>query len=115
MKHYALFFRASRTLTPQEQQQRAPQIGAWIKRTTDMGITLDPRSLDSTATTFLPEASEVATQNGPTDPSLAFLVFFDSSSREQAEEIARTHPGRHYGVAVEMREWTSPVPVAVPQ
>ena len=115
MKHYALFFHASRTLTHEEQKQRVPQIAAWVKRVTDMGITIDPRSLDDTATTFFPEASKVATRNGPSDPTLAFIVFFDSSSRDQAEEIARTHPGRHYGVTVEVREWTSPVPVAVAQ
>jgi hypothetical protein len=36
-------------------------------------------------------------------------------SRDQALNIARIHPGLHYGVTVEVREWTSPRETAAKQ
>jgi hypothetical protein len=36
------------------------------------------------------------------------IVFFDSADKDQAVNIARMHPGPRYGVAVKLREWTSP-------
>jgi hypothetical protein len=108
MKHYALLFHTSRTVTPEEQKQRAVEIAAWVKQVTGMGITLDPRSLGETAANFAAKGTEIISGNGSTDPSLSNIVFFDSPSRDQAVDIARIHPGLHYGVTVEVREWTSP-------
>jgi hypothetical protein len=108
MKHYALLFHTSRTLTPEELKQRSVEIAAWVKRITDMGITLDPRSLGETAATFSSEGNKAVSRNGSSDPTLSNIVFFDSSSKDQAVDIARMHPGLHYGVTVEVREWTSP-------
>jgi hypothetical protein len=109
MKHYALVFRSTRTLTPEELMQRPVEIAAWVKRVTNMGITLEPRNLGETAANFSAEGSEVVSRKGPSDPTLSTIVFFDSSSRDQAVNIARMHPGMHYGVTVEVREWTSPL------
>jgi hypothetical protein len=112
MKHYALLFRASRTLTPEELKQRAVDIQLWVKRVTEMGVTLDPRSLGETATRFSTEGGAVVSHEGPSDTALGGpIVFFDSPSREQAMEIARLHPGLHYGVSVELREWSTPRPI----
>jgi hypothetical protein len=110
MKHYALLFHpsTSRILTPEEQKQRTLEIAAWAERVTKMGITLDPRALGETATTLSGKGSEVALSNGSSDPTLTFIVFFDSPTKDQAVDIARIHPGLHYGVTVEVREWTSP-------
>lgn len=108
MKHYALLFHATRTLTPEELQQRKLDIAAWVNRVTDMGITLDPRALGDTAATLSAEGSEIVARKGSNDPTLRNLVFFDSASRDQAVDIARIHPGLRYGVTVEVREWTSP-------
>src|SRR5258708_2919382 len=108
MKHYALLFHTSRTLTPDEQKQRALDIAAWVKGVTEMGVMLDPRSLGETAANFSAEGSEIVSRHGSSDPTFSNIVFFDSSSREQAVEIARKHPGLHYGVTVEVRQWTSP-------
>jgi hypothetical protein len=110
MKHYALLFHTStsRTLTAEEQKQRAVEIAAWVERVTKMGITLDPRALGETATTLSAKGSEVVLSNGSSDPTLSFIVFFDSPTKDQAVDIARIHPGLHYGVTVEVREWTSP-------
>jgi len=52
---------------------------------------------------------------GRATPRSFTIVFFDASSKEQAVEIARIHPGLHYGVTVEVREWTSPRETAVRQ
>ena len=108
MKHYALVFHATRTLTPEELEQRKVEIAAWVKQVTDMGITLDPRALGQTAATFSADGNEVVSREESSDPTLSNIVFFDARSRDQAVNIAQIHPGLHYGVTVEVREWTSP-------
>ena len=113
MKHYALIFRATRTLTPEELKQRAVEIPAWVKRVEDMGVTLDPRNFGETAASFSVAESEVVSHEGSSNPTFVTIVFFEASSKEQAVEIARIHPGLHYGVTVEVREWTSPRETAV--
>ena len=67
MKHYALIFRPTRVLTPEELKQRPVEIAAWVKRVTDMGITLDPRSFGETAANFSAEGSEVVSRNGSSE------------------------------------------------
>jgi len=113
MKHYALIFQATRTLTPEEQKQRAVDIAAWVKKVTDMGITLDPRNFGETLAAFALEDSKVVARDGVGSPQPATIVFFDAPSSEQAVDIARIHPGLRYGVTVEVREWTSPRALAV--
>ena len=108
MKHYVLIFHSTRTLTPEEIKQRGVDIAAWVKQVTDMGITLDPRSLGETLANFSAEGNKIVSREGPSDPAFRNLVFFDTASSEQAVTIARTHPGLHYGATVEVREWTSP-------
>jgi hypothetical protein len=108
MKHYALLFHTSRTLTPNEQKRRGVEIAAWVEQVMNMGITLDPRSLGETAVTFSSKGNEVISGNGSSDPALSNIVFFDSPNPDQAIHIARIHPGLHYGVTVEVREWASP-------
>ena len=115
MKHYALIFHATRTLTPEELEQRKVEIAAWVKRVTDMGITLDPRALGETEETFSAKGNEIVSHKRSSDPTLRNLVFLDSPSRDQAVDIARIHPGLHYGATVEVREWTSPRETTVKQ
>ena len=52
---------------------------------------------------------------GMVNPALANIVFFDAPSKEEALEIARIHPGLHYGVTVEVREWDRPRPPVATQ
>lgn len=111
MKHYALLFRATRTFTPEELKQRPIDIAAWVKEVTDMGITLDPRTLGETVASLSPEGGGIVSGEGSMDPALANILFFDSDSRDQAINIARMHPGLHYGVRIELREWTTPAPL----
>jgi hypothetical protein len=108
MPHYALIFHATRSLTPEEQKQRALDIAAWVKTVTGMGITLDPRNFGELVANFASEQGKVVSRNGASDPKFVTIVFFDSPGRNQAMEIARIHPGLHYGVTVEVREWASP-------
>jgi hypothetical protein len=110
MKHYALLFHTNpnRPLTPEEQEQRQVEIAAWAKQVTDMGIKLDPRALGETAANFSVEGGQIVSHDGSSDPEFRNLVFFDSASRDQAVNIARIHPGLHYGSTVEVREWTDP-------
>ncbi len=109
MHHYVLIFRPTRALTSDELKQRAVDIPVWVKRVSEMGITLDPKALGEFAIRFTQQDGAVVSQEGSEDPTLTNLVFFDAPSREQAMEVARIHPGLHYGVAVELREWTSPI------
>jgi hypothetical protein len=108
MKHYALIFRSTRTLTPEEMKQRQVEIASWVERVTDMGITLDPRNFTGIAANLSAQGSEIVSREGSSDPTLGTIVFFDSPSTGQSVEIARMHPGLRYGVTVEVREWTSP-------
>src|SRR5882757_5532695 len=112
MKHYALVFHATRTLTPEELKQRAIEIADWVERVTDMGITLDPRNFGETAATLSGEGNEVVSGKGSSSPTPSTIVFFDAPSRDQAVNIARIHPGLRYGVTVEVREWASPREIA---
>ena len=110
MKHYALIFHtnSNRTLTPKELHERQVEITAWAKQVTAMGVTLDPRALGETAANFSVEGDKIVSHDGSSDPTFRNLVFFDSASKDQAVNIARIHPGLHYGSIVEVREWTDP-------
>ena len=110
MKHYALIFHtnSNRTLTPKELHERQVEITAWAKQVTAMGVTLDPRALGETAANFSVEGDKIVSHDGSSDPTFRNLVFFDSASKDQAVNIARIHPGLHYGSTVEVREWTDP-------
>ena len=108
MKHYVLIFHSTRTLSPEEIKHRGVDIAAWVKQVTDMGVTLDPRSLEETLANFSADGDQIVSREGSSDPTFRNLVFFDSASSEQAVTIARTHPGLRYGATVEVREWTSP-------
>jgi hypothetical protein len=113
--HYVLIFRPTRKLTADELKQRAVEIPLWVQRVTDMGIKLDPKALGEFAVRFSQQDGTVVTHDGSADPSLTNLVFFDAPGQEQAIEVARIHPGLHYAVTVELREWTSPVPAPARQ
>ena len=108
MHHYVLIFRPTRALTADELKQRAVEIQGWVKRVGGMGITLDPKALRPSAVRLSQQNGSVVTQEGPADPTLTNLVFFDAADQDEAMEVARIHPGLHYGVNVEVREWTSP-------
>ncbi|HEX4022743.1 MAG TPA: hypothetical protein VHX63_16480 [Acidobacteriaceae bacterium] len=108
MKHYALIFYSTRALSPEEQKQRPVDIASWVKQVMDMGITLDPRNFAEVEADFSAPGSVSGSGNGSSGPVMVTIVFFDSADRDQAVNIARMHPGPLYGVAVKLREWTTP-------
>jgi len=108
MRHFTLIFHATRPLTPEERKQSAIDIPVWVKRVTEMGITLDPRALGETVTRFSTEGSTVVTHEEQMGAApITFIVFFDSPSRDKAMEVAQIHPVLQYGTTIELREWTS--------
>jgi hypothetical protein len=108
MQHYALIFHSTRPLTSEEVQRRGPEIQTWVRTVNAKGITLDPRAFGETVATFSQQQGTTVSRNGSSDPALVNIVFFDAPSKEEALEIARIHPGLHYGVTVEVREWSTP-------
>lgn len=108
MHHYVLIFRPTRTLTAEELKQRAVEIPAWAKRVGGMGITLEPKALSPSAVRLSQQNGSIVSEEGPADPTLTNLVFFDAANQDKAMEVARIHPGLHHGVNVEVREWTLP-------
>lgn len=108
MKHYVMFFRATRALSPEELQRRAGDIRQWIQKVSAMGIHVEPRNLGEFAEQYSLEGDSVVAHEGKADPGFATMVFFDAASDEQAKEIARLHPAPHYDVKVELRDWAPP-------
>lgn len=117
MLHYALLFRASRPLSDfpeSEQKQRTQDIQAWVKHVAAMGIAVDPKALGHFCLRLIPKDGAVQSQRDPADSALVNFVFFDAPSEEEAIEVARSHPGPHYGVSVELRDYTIPGRAANP-
>jgi hypothetical protein len=112
MKHYALIFYPSHTLTPGELKQRQIEILEWAKDVTSMGIDLDPRSFGSPIAQLTPAGGEAASAEERAASAFTNIVFFNSASEEQALRVAKTHPGLRYGTTIEMRQWTPPQPAA---
>jgi hypothetical protein len=107
VQHYVLLFRATRPFTPEEQTHRIADIAAWVKQVSAMGVTLNPHTLGDTVAAYASKDNQPVAHAGAIDPTLANLVFFDSTE-EQAAEIARLHPAPHYGVTIELRKWSTP-------
>lgn len=108
VKHYALFFYASRVLTSEELKQRQIEILEWAKDVTSMGVNIDPRAFAAPLARLFPLGGEAVSDNERTASTFSNIVFFDSASKEQALRVAKTHPGLRYGTTIEVREWTSP-------
>jgi len=109
MKHYALLFYPTRTLTAEEQSRRGVEIPIWVKQVTEMGITIEPKAFGETVATFSATGSETDSPNGSDGvPPLSNIVFFEAASKDEAIKVAQIHPGLHYGVIIDVREWSVP-------
>ena len=111
MHHYVMLFRGTRTLTPDELQTRAKELQEWIQKVAAMGIHLDPRPLGDTIANLSSQGGTTISHIDPTDRSLLTMVYFDAADNTKALEVARIHPGLHYGVTVELRQWAPPPPL----
>ena len=110
LAHYAMIFRSQRALTSDQQHQRDAEIQAWAKRVRDQGVTLDPRILGASDGYFEGDGDRSISRPDQDACSPGAVIFFDSASEEEAKEIAGSHPGLHYGVTIELREWQAPSP-----
>lgn len=111
MKPFVFIFHQSKhPLTEEQLKQRAEAVRTWAIRLRDEGHTLEPYLLGEGKFVATREGSSVA--EDPEDPITAILVV-NFASFEEAKKAAEAHPGRHYGVSVEVRE-AFPPPAAAP-
>ncbi|WP_263416486.1 hypothetical protein [Terriglobus albidus] len=74
------------------------------------GISLDPRILDQVVGSYVQKNGAVTSDVGASEPALTAVVSFEAADDETASEIARAHPGLHYGAMIELRHWLPPAP-----
>lgn len=111
MKHFVIIYRQTpKQFSEEEQKRRADEVRAWALGTNQEGHRLDGRILQKDARTLAPASGASTPNNG--DPVIA-ISFLDARDLEEAMQVAQTHPGLKYGVAIEVREWEPP-PVPPP-
>ena len=105
MKHFVFVFRQNPTikLSVAEQEHRTEEVRAWALKQISDGRKLEPRILT-------PESHKVGQAVADGEESVIALNFIEAKDSAEAVRIAETHPGLHYGVSIEVREWTSPLP-----
>jgi hypothetical protein len=112
MKPFVFIFRqGNRVLSGEEEARRATEVRTWALRQISEGRNLDPRLMASEYCLVSPEPENVHPLPGTASPAAA-IVFFEASSFDEAVGIAKTHPGLRYGVSIEVRPWTTPLPTA---
>ena len=79
----------------------------------DEGRRLNPRILTPDRHTVKHEGEASQTTAGAEGVVVA-ITFLEAADLAEALRIAESHPGRHYGVSIEVREWTFPVPQPTP-
>jgi len=112
MKHFVFLFRQhpSTKLSDAEQKQRAEEVRVWAIRQNGEGRKLDPRLLARESHRVDGEKAKIATD----ERVVVAITFLEARDFVEAVKIAESHPGPRYGVSVEVREWTSPVPQPSP-
>jgi hypothetical protein len=111
MKPYVFIFQqGNRTLSEEDEKRRALEVRAWALRQISEGRKLDPRLMASDYR----RVSEEGENNSPlpTDSPTAAILFLEANDLNEAVDIAKTHPGLRYGVSIEVRPWTTPLPSA---
>jgi hypothetical protein len=105
VKHsYVFIFRqGSRMLTGEEQQRRTEEVRDWAIKHIKDGHGLDPRVLDDESHR-LGDAAATADSDG----QVIALNFIEATDDDDAVTLAKTHPGLHYGVRIEVRRWRDP-------
>ena len=110
MNTFVIIFRQGpRVLTDSDKQQRAEDVSAWARRQNDAGHKLEPRILTPDNAHRGPEGSRAA---GTDAWPVTALLFLEAQDLSEATQVAEAHPALRYGVAVEVRPWGPPVPVA---
>ena len=114
MKYFVLLFRQrpSIKLSAAEQKRRAEEVGAWAIRQHAEGLKLDPRLLAGESHRVNPYGQQAKVAND--EGVVVAITFLEARDFAEAVGITESHPGPRYGVSVEVREWTSPVPPPSP-
>jgi hypothetical protein len=111
MKPYVFIFRpGNRTRSKRDEQRRATEVREWALRQISEGRKLDPRLMAADYR----RVSEEGENNSalPTDSPVVAILFLEAKDFDEAVGIAKTHPGLQYGVSIEVRPWTTPLPPA---
>jgi len=109
MKQFVFLFRQSPTqLSVADQKRRADEVRAWAQPQNSEGRKLDPRKLGDQHQWIGPDSE--GDRGAPADSrSLTAILFLEARDFAEAVEIAKTHPGLHFGASVEVREWAPPL------
>ena len=108
MKPFVFIFRqAHHPLTDGQQKQRLEEVRTWALKLGSEGHTLDPRILGPESSVLEAAGDSGRVTEGLGDPLIALLIV-DFASMEDAKKAAEIHPGRHYGVSIEVREALPP-------
>jgi len=112
MQQFVLLFRPGpRPLSEADLKKRADAVLVWAQLQNEQGRKLDPRTLGKERLWIAPDS--VNDQVAPADVgSLGNLLFLEARDYAEAVEIARSHPGLHFGTSVEVRAWSRPAGAA---
>lgn len=108
MKQFVLFYRQGPIqLSEADQKRRLAEVREWAQKINHEGRKLDGRILSAERKQIAPAAgADQKVQND--DQSLIAITFLEARDFAEAVTVAQTHPGLHYGVSIEVREWTPP-------
>lgn len=110
MKTFVFIFRQSPVpLTKEQKDHRAQEVRNWAIQLRDQGHTMNPHILGEEHYLAAPAAGDSSAPPAKDDPVAAILIV-DFPSFEEAKKAADSHPGRNYGVSVEVREAFAPPP-----
>jgi len=108
MKQYLFIFRQSMVeLTDAQMKRRGDEVRAWAFRLRDDGHTLSPHILGEERY-VAPPHSNGTTQDGAGAVPVTAVLIADFASFDAARQAANAHPGRNYGVSVEVCEAAPP-------
>ncbi len=111
MKTFVLIFRQNpaRERTPAQNQRLAAEMPPWVQRQNSEQRKFDPRILTK-------ESAHVGVEKDAGTPPgswpVSALLFIEASDLADATRVAESHPALKFGVSVEVRPWTAPVPPA---
>lgn len=114
MKQFIYLFGQSQgaALSPERQKQRVAEVRSWAMTQITQGRNLDPRILGDERYQVAPD-NEGPSRSELNEKSIVAVTFLAAPNFDAAVQVAKTHPGLRYGVSVEVREWSSPQPLAV--
>lgn len=109
MKQFVFLFQQGPTqLSEADQKRRADEVRAWALRQNSEGRKLDPRKLGDEHR-WIGSDSEGDRGAPARTGSLTAILFLEARDFAEAVEIAKTHPGLHFGASVEVRDWAPPI------